>query len=158
MPEVPPSEADDAAPDPARGSWMTSGRDTSQAVIGTTGVSTGEDPAIGPAFGPGFGSGTGQPEQGTPVGNGTSAGATGRGRPRSDRWWRQLVEWVAVAAVALLIAVLLRSYVVQTFYVPSGSMLPTLQIGDRIIVNKLHGPIHRFDIIVFRRTPGDRTT
>lgn len=59
--------------------------------------------------------------------------------------------------VAVLVAVLLRAFVVQTFYIPSGSMLPTLQIGDRIIVNKLsydvHG-VHRGDIVVFSR-PAD---
>jgi len=81
-----------------------------------------------------------------------------KGRSRRSRRLRQGVEWLAVAAVALLVAVLLRAFVVQTFYVPSGSMLPTLQVGDRIIVDKLYGPIHRFDIVVFRRTPGDTTT
>ncbi|MCU1494542.1 MAG: signal peptidase, partial [Acidimicrobiaceae bacterium] len=51
--------------------------------------------------------------------------------------------------------------VVQTFYVPSGSMLPTLQIGDRMLVDKLPwvvDDLHRGDIVVFKRTPGDTTT
>jgi len=56
--------------------------------------------------------------------------------------------------VAVLVAVLLRTFVVQTFFIPSGSMEPTLQVGDRIIVNKLsydlHG-VHRGDIVVFSR-------
>ena len=59
---------------------------------------------------------------------------------------------------AALVALGLRAYVVQTFYVPSGSMLPTLQIGDRMLVDKLPwvvDDIHRGDIVVFRRTPGD---
>ncbi len=59
---------------------------------------------------------------------------------------------------SLLIAAGLRTFVVQTFYVPSGSMLPTLQIGDRIVVLKLGYTIHRGDIIVFRRPPADTTT
>lgn len=50
----------------------------------------------------------------------------------------------------------MRAYVFQTFYIPSGSMEPTLHIGDRIIVSKLSvelGTIHRGDILVFRRPP-----
>ena len=62
-----------------------------------------------------------------------------------------------IIAAALVLAVVLRTFVVQTFYIPSGSMEPTLQIGDRILVDKLsyhlHG-VHRGDIIVFSR-PAD---
>ncbi len=43
----------------------------------------------------------------------------------------------------------------QAFFVPSGSMLPTLQIGDRIVVLKFGYTIHRGDIVVFRRPPTD---
>jgi len=77
-------------------------------------------------------------------------------RSRSSR--RHLVEWVAVLVVAVLASVVLRVYVVQTFEVPSGSMLPTLQVGDRLVVDKIPGlahRIHRGDIIVFHRAPGD---
>ena len=42
-----------------------------------------------------------------------------------------------VLVVALLLAFGVRTYVAQMFYIPSGSMLPTLQIGDRIVVDKL---------------------
>jgi len=48
--------------------------------------------------------------------------------------WRQNVESIGLA---LLIALAVRSSVVQAFWVPSGSMLPTIQIGDHIFVNKL---------------------
>jgi signal peptidase I len=50
--------------------------------------------------------------------------------------------------------VVLRTFVVQTFYIPSGSMEPTLKIGDRILVNKLSYHLHgvdRGDIVVFQR-------
>lgn len=63
--------------------------------------------------------------------------------------------------LAVLLAVGFRAYVAQVFYVPSGSMLPTLQIGDRLVVDKLPGlahSIHRGDIIVFKRAPGDTDT
>jgi signal peptidase I len=66
------------------------------------------------------------------------------------------VEWAVVLVVALLLAVGVRTYVAQMFYIPSGSMLPTLQIGERIVVDKvgfhLDG-IHRGEIVVFRRPP-----
>ena len=77
--------------------------------------------------------------------------------PRSPtaRWIR---EAVIVVVVAVLVAVLLRAFVVQTFYIPSGSMEPTLQIGDRILVNKLSYDLHgvdRGDIVVFSRPPAE---
>src|SRR5215475_2995400 len=80
--------------------------------------------------------------------------------PEKPRW-RQNVESIGLA---LLIALAVRSSVVQAFWVPSGSMLPTIQIGDHIFVNKLAysvrlpligtellkvGDLHRNDIVVF---------
>jgi signal peptidase I len=73
--------------------------------------------------------------------------------PHSARW---VLEWVAVVVVALLLAVGVRTWVAQMFFIPSGSMLPTLQIGDRIIVDKLSYHLHgvdRGDVVVFRRPP-----
>ncbi len=67
-----------------------------------------------------------------------------------------MVEWLAVIVAAVLLAVGVRTYVAQMFYIPSGSMLPTLQIGDRIVVDKLAyrlGSVHRGDIVVFARPP-----
>ncbi len=152
MPDAPPHEAGAAAPvglgdAAAAGGEQAAGADagiTPDELPGQPGQPGSANPAPG-AAGP------------TPPG-GALTGGGGRARRRNEPWWRQLVEWGAVAAVALLVAVLLRSFVVQTFYVPSGSMLPTLQVGDRIIVDKLHGPINRYDIVVFRRTPGDTGT
>ena len=72
-------------------------------------------------------------------------------RPAAGRWLR---EGVIVVLVAVVVAVLLRAFVVQTFFIPSGSMEPTLQIGDRILVNKLSYHLHgvdRGDIVVFSR-------
>ncbi len=54
-------------------------------------------------------------------------------------------EYAEALFVALLLALVIRTFVVQAFKIPSGSMLPTLQIGDHILVNKfLYGP--RFEI------------
>lgn len=78
--------------------------------------------------------------------------------PSTRRSRRQIAEWIAVLVVAVLASFLIRVYVFQTFEVPSGSMMPTLQVGDRLVVNKIPGlahSIHRGDIIVFHRAPGD---
>lgn len=45
-------------------------------------------------------------------------------------------EYVESIGVAVLIALLLRAFVVEAFKIPSGSMIPTLQVGDHIFVNK----------------------
>lgn len=75
--------------------------------------------------------------------------------PRTSVWRRHLAEWAVVIAVALVVAVMTRTYAAQTFFIPSGSMSPTLQVGDRIVVNKLRSTIHRGDIVVFRRVATD---
>ena len=50
-------------------------------------------------------------------------------------------EYAEALGVALLLALVIRTFVVQAFKIPSGSMLPTLQIGDHILVNKfVFGP------------------
>jgi signal peptidase I len=52
-----------------------------------------------------------------------------------------LREYAEALIVALLLALVIRTFVVQAFKIPSGSMLPTLQIGDHILVNKfIYGP------------------
>src|SRR5499426_1528694 len=53
----------------------------------------------------------------------------------------QFREYAEALLVALLLALVIRTFVLQAFKIPSGSMLPTLQIGDHILVNKfLYGP------------------
>jgi signal peptidase I len=67
-----------------------------------------------------------------------------------------VTEVVIIVAVALAVAIVLRTFVVQTFYIPSQSMEPTLQVGDRIVVNKLSyhlHSVHRADVVVFARPP-----
>ncbi|HUZ41735.1 MAG TPA: signal peptidase I [Acidimicrobiales bacterium] len=71
---------------------------------------------------------------------------------------RIFIEWVAILVVAVLVSFLLRTFAFQTFFIPSGSMEPTLQVGDRIIVNKLAvslGTINVGDIVVFRAPPAE---
>ena len=45
-------------------------------------------------------------------------------------------EWTESIVIAVILALLIRSFIIQAFKIPSGSMIPTFQIGDRIFVNK----------------------
>jgi signal peptidase I len=65
------------------------------------------------------------------------------------------LSWVAVIAVAAVVSVVLRVFVVQTFFVPSASMEPTLQIGDRILVQKIGFSLQRGAIVVFHHPARD---
>jgi signal peptidase I len=68
--------------------------------------------------------------------------------------WRWLIEWVAIIAIALLGALLIRTVLFQAYYIPSASMEPTLDLHDRILVNKLAYDFHsvrRGDVVVFSR-------
>lgn len=70
---------------------------------------------------------------------------------------RSSVEWLAVIVVALSAALLIKAYVFQAFEIPSGSMQTTVNIGDRILVNKLSyrvGDVQRGDLVVFERLEG----
>jgi signal peptidase I len=66
---------------------------------------------------------------------------------------RAITEWVIILVVAVLVSLIVRTFIFETYFVPSGSMYPTLQKGDRIIVDKLSvdfGTINRGDIVVFK--------
>jgi signal peptidase I len=81
-----------------------------------------------------------------------ATGARRRHRKRSST--RNMVEWLAVIAGALVVAVIVKTFLVQAFYIPSGSMEPTLQVGDRVLVEKIGydlADVHRGDIVVFER-------
>ena len=80
-------------------------------------------------------------------------GPDARSERKSNRW---IFELLAVVVIAIVVALLLRTYVVATYSIPSGSMEPTLQVGDRIVVNKLSYDLHGVDrgnIIVFSTPP-----
>jgi signal peptidase I len=70
------------------------------------------------------------------------------------RGLRNLVEWVAIIAGALAVALLVKTFLIQAFYIPSGSMVPTLLHGDRVLVNKLDDDPSRGELVVFERPPG----
>jgi signal peptidase I len=71
---------------------------------------------------------------------------------------RLFLEFSILFMAAVVIAIVLRAFVVGTYLIPTGSMEPTLMINDRIMVDKLsyhlHG-IHRGDIVVFSTPPAE---
>jgi signal peptidase I len=74
-------------------------------------------------------------------------------KPTSHKKQRSfLAELPFLVAIAFVLALLIKHFLVQAFYIPSGSMQNTLQIGDRVLVNKLpyhwRGP-ERGEIVVF---------
>jgi signal peptidase I len=79
-------------------------------------------------------------------------------RRRRHSGARQAVEWVLLIAAALAIAILIKTFLFQAFYIPSASMDPTLKINDRVLVNKLSyklHDVHRGDIVVFEKPPNE---
>ena len=80
-------------------------------------------------------------------------------------WW---LDWTAGLFPVILLVFLLRSFLFEPFKIPSGSMIPTLLVGDLILVNKFHygvrlpvinkkvtegSPVERGDVMVFRFPP-----
>jgi signal peptidase I len=71
---------------------------------------------------------------------------------------RQVIEFIATLVVAFLVAQAVRTWVIQPYVVPTGSMLPTIQLGDQVLANKF---VYRFrsparpDIVVFDDPTGE---
>jgi signal peptidase I len=70
---------------------------------------------------------------------------------------RVAFEWIGLVVLALLIALLIKTFLFQAFFIPSESMMPTLRVHDRVLVNKLSyklHDVHRGDIVVFKAPEG----
>ncbi len=95
------------------------------------------------------------------------AQARGKGRPQQPRA-RWLWENFKSLAGAILIYLVIRTFLVEAYRIPSPSMVPTLLVGDWLFVNKLvygptipftnthlpgYGDPHRFDVVVFQSPP-----
>jgi len=80
-------------------------------------------------------------------------------------WW---LDWTAGLFPVIAVVFVLRSFLFEPFKIPSGSMIPTLLVGDLILVNKFHygvrlpvvnlkitegNPVQRGDVMVFRYPP-----
>jgi signal peptidase I len=94
-----------------------------------------------------------------PAGAGPAGAGPAEASPqRRRRWRRTLAEAAILILVALLLAGLARTFVFQTFYVPSSSMVPTLGVHDRIAAQKAFFSWHDVregDIVVFSHPPRD---
>jgi signal peptidase I len=115
---------------------------------GSYGRGPNDSPPNGPgAGGPSGGSGMRQDSPGD-----AKDGKSGTEGKRRRSFWRELPVLIVVA---LVLALIVKSFLVQAFYIPSGSMQNTLAINDRVLINKVvyHlRPIHRGDIVVFDGT------
>jgi signal peptidase I len=77
-------------------------------------------------------------------------------QPLLVQLWKKWGENIIILVLALGLAFLIRTFVAEPRYIPSESMLPTLEVGDRLIVEKLSyytHPPQRGDIIVFAPPP-----
>jgi signal peptidase I len=95
-----------------------------------------------------------------PVGNGKdSADPAGISQPRRSRWRRRVTETAITLLAAVLLSLLVRTYAFETFFIPSGSMIPTLGVYDRVLVQKAFfdwHDVHEGDIVVFAHPPLDQ--
>jgi signal peptidase I len=131
-----------------------------QTVVGTEALAAPTAPAApiasdastdGPPAGPHAGSSGGD-------GPGDTHGTHG-GPERRKAVGRTVLEWAILIIAAVVIAIVIKSFLFQAFYIPSASMEPTLQIGDRVLVNKLSydlHDVHRGDIMVFASEPNQQ--
>ena len=89
-----------------------------------------------------------------------------RKAPRSRSKWRRFrknifvslfIDLFVIAGTALVLSLLIKTFLIRSFFIPSGSMMETLQIDDRIIVNQLSPnlmPIQHGDVVVFKDPGG----
>ena len=71
--------------------------------------------------------------------------------------FRTVIEWLLVVFAALVVAVVAKEFVVQAFWIPSESMETTVNVGDRVLVNKLSyefNDVRRGDLVVFSKVEG----
>jgi signal peptidase I len=83
-------------------------------------------------------------------------GQTDAKTTHSPTFWQGQRENIRILAIALLIAVVMRIFVAEPRFIPSNSMEPTLQIGDRLLVEKISYHLHPprpGDIVVFEPPP-----
>jgi signal peptidase I len=120
----------------------------------------GPEPPVGDVDQPPVAPAEGVPvEAPEPAADGAGAELTRKQRAKANRK-KQGYEWLILVAASLAVALVVRGFLIQAFYIPSESMVPTLVKNDRVLVNKLSyklHDVHRGDIVVFKAPPGAAT-
>ncbi len=86
-----------------------------------------------------------------------TGGAADRRSKRQRSAWLFVRDLLIIFVIALVASVLIKTFLVRSFYIPSSSMENTLQINDRILVNQLEPnviPLTRGDVVVFKDPGG----
>ena len=138
-----PLRADPASPDEEPTQSADPARVESDPATTRTGTGTAD----------GMPTGDGAGDRSERAGGVATATATDRKRkPAQKGFVAFLTELPVLLLIAFVLALLIKSFLVQAFYIPSESMVPTLKVGDRVLVNKLvyrFHPPRRGDIMVF---------
>lgn len=78
--------------------------------------------------------------------------------PHTDTFFRSLVEWLVIVAIACGLMLVVRTFVIEPYVVPTGSMEDTIEIGDQVFAQKVTTNLgmspQAGDIIVFRNPDG----
>ncbi|MDQ3982752.1 MAG: signal peptidase I, partial [Actinomycetota bacterium] len=76
-------------------------------------------------------------------------------KKKKRSWLRHLAELPVLILIAFVIAIVIKTFFVQAFFIPSGSMIPTLHVGDRVLVEKISyrfGGPSRGQVVVFEKS------
>mgnify|MGYP001790720943 FL=1 len=88
--------------------------------------------------------------------NSSPVGKSKNQTEQTSGWKKTLIENVRLVAIALTIAIFVRFFIAEPRFIPSPSMVPTLAVGDRLLVEKVSYHLHpptRGDIVVFEPPP-----
>jgi signal peptidase I len=124
---------------------------------GSPAVPLGSEPPVGDVATPPVGLPADQ--RVVPAGKIPAEDSAGKKAKKSSRR-KQGYEWLILVAASLAVALFVRGFLIQAFYIPSESMVPTLVKNDRVLVNKLSyklHDVHRGDVVVFKAPPGAAT-
>jgi len=75
--------------------------------------------------------------------------------PKRPTGWHTAMSWGITILIAVAATLCVRAFVFEQYSIPSTSMVPTLEVGDRVIVSKLNRTPGRGDVVVFDRPAND---